>query len=131
MERKRNYNLLFCLLLVILFLVGCAEKKLLYEGSTDNWKIVYKINQNQDEIGIQDIDIRYLGEDIQKELTFSSKSINDAGCELNLILDENGEANHSSSSCLSETRPGVKDDSFKVSITWGEKEETIELKKIN
>lgn len=128
---KQNYNFLFCLLLVLFFLVGCAEKNLLYEGSTNNWGIVYKIKQNQDEIGIQDIDIRYFGKDTQKELTFSSSSTNGGGCELNLILDKKGKANHSSSGCMSKPRPDVKDDSFKVSITLGGKEETIELKRIN
>ena len=131
---KRKSYFLFYFLLMVVFLVGCGEKDVTYEGSTDNWAVKYHINENndnKDDIGIQDIDIKYTGEDSPTSLTFSYTSPRNGGCELNLDLAENGETSHSSSACLDEKRPDYKDDSFKVSISWGEHEEKIELKRVN
>ncbi|WP_342512404.1 hypothetical protein MKY34_17540 [Sporosarcina sp. FSL K6-1522] len=130
--RRKSYFLFYFLLMSVL-LVGCGGKDLTYEGATDNWEVKYHINENKenkDDIGMQDVDIQYIGEDSPTTLTFSYVSPTGGSCELYLDLDENGKTSHSPG-CLDEKRPDYKDDSFKVSIVWGEHEEKIELKRVN
>ncbi|WP_391203908.1 hypothetical protein [Psychrobacillus sp. L4] len=98
-----------------------------YEGESANWKVVYRIIQDENEVKRQLIEIQSIG-GIQKGLiTFKQTNPRGSGCEHNFDYDMKVDKEHIPG-CLDGPRPDNKDDSFKVFIAWDDQEEKIILK---
>lgn len=122
---KRYYVLISCLLVILLS--GCSEKTLTYEGESTNWKVIYKILQDEKKIKQQLVKVQSIGEIQKSNITYKVKFPN-SECEFNFDYDIKVDKKHIPG-CLEEPRPDNKNDSFNVFIAWDDQEEKIVLKK--
>jgi hypothetical protein len=100
---------------------------LTYEGESTNWKIIYKIIQDEREVKQQLVKVQSKGEIQKSNITFKVKFPNQE-CEYNFDYDIKVNKEHIPG-CLKDPRPDNKDDSFDVFIAWEGKEENIDLAK--
>lgn len=122
---KRYYVFIFCLL--ALLLSGCGQKILTYEGESANWRVIYKILQDEKEVRQQLVEIQSIGEIQKSNLTFKQNFLH-SRCEYNFDYDIKGDK-ELFRGCLDGPRSDSKDDSLHVFIAWDDQEEEIILKK--
>ncbi|WP_391117310.1 hypothetical protein [Psychrobacillus sp. L3] len=123
---KRYYVLISCLL--VFLITGCSEQTMTYEGESTNWKVIYKIIQNEKEVKRQSVEIQSIGGIQKSNITFKQTNPRGSGCESYFDYDIEGDKKLIRG-CLDEPRLDNKDDSFDVFIAWDGQEEKIDLKK--
>ena len=118
-------NFLFLLLIISFVLAGCSEqKKLVFNGESDNWSVNYIAQVHSSDSEEVDYTIRYIGEEpAPKTIDYQIGDDLVKGQSLN---DKNNSVKKDGESC-SGCAVTLEGDEIKMTIKWNENAETLTL----